>query len=141
MKTTRLFRSAIWPALLSAVVAPGLGQIANRDYKKGIFLLATSLGSFLWFSKVVTDQLSLILPGTPDEWRLNPVALKEAVFKIVNQNPSMFLVFQILMVVVWMFGVVDAYLTARRPNTLKDDTTDHDPSDDNPTDEDTHFIR
>ena len=125
----RFGASPMWPALLSALVAPGIGQFANREYFKGSVLLFASVASFLWFSRAVTEALSLLLPGTPDQWKLDQGAFKEAVVKIVGQNPSMFLTFEVLIVVVWVFGVVDAYMTARRlalaPPARETDETDN----------------
>jgi hypothetical protein len=106
--------SPVWPALLSGLVAPGVGQFVNRDYLKGGILLFAAIASFIWFSRAVTEGLALLLPGTPDQWRLNQDAFREAVVKVVSQNPSMFLTFEILILLVWVFGIVDAYLTARR---------------------------
>ena len=109
-----LRKSPIWPALLSALVAPGVGQIYNRELPKGFFLLSVSIGSFLWFSKVVTERLSLLLPGTAEQWAKDPVLLREGLMKLINQNSDMFMTFQLLILLVWGFGVADAYFTARK---------------------------
>lgn len=114
MKIKILKTSAIWPALLSALVAPGVGQIANREYGKGALLLVASLGSFFWFSRVLTEQISLYLPGTPDQWMNNQATLREAIIKLAEQNASMFMTFQLLVLIVWIFAVVDAYITAKK---------------------------
>ena len=114
MKRSRFIGSPIWPALLSALVAPGVGQIYNREMTKGFFLLTTSIGSFLWFSKVITERLSLLLPGTPDQWATNQAALREALTRLITENSEMFMTFQLLIILIWGFGVVDAYLTARK---------------------------
>jgi hypothetical protein len=114
----RFGKSPVWPALLSALVAPGVGQFANREYLKGGVLLFASIASFLWFSRAVTEALSALLPGTPDQWKLNQDQFREAVVKIVGQNPSMFVTFEILILLVWIFGIVDAYITARQLSRL-----------------------
>ena len=106
--------SAVWPAILSGLVAPGLGQLYNREYAKGGLLLFAFLGSFIWFSKTVTEALSLLLPGAPEQWAQNNAAFRAAIMKVVAQNPDMFVTFEILILVVWVFGTVDAYFTARR---------------------------
>jgi len=107
-------KSPYWPAILSALVVPGAGQIANGDYQKGILLLASFLGSFFWFSKNVTEKISGLLPGTPDQWITNQEALRQAVMKLINQNQDMFFTFQFLLLLLWVFGVVDAYLSAKK---------------------------
>ena len=121
--------SPLWPAILSALVAPGVGQFVNREYFKGGVLLFASVASFLWFSRAVTEALSLLLPGTPDQWKLNQAGFRDAVMKVVNQNPSMFLTFELLIIIVWVFGIVDAYISARRlaatpPSQGSDETGD-----------------
>ncbi len=107
-------KKPIWPALLSALVAPGVGQIANKDYAKGFFLLVSSLGSFFWFSKVITERLSMILPGSPEQWATDQTVLRNALMKLATENNDMFTTFQVLMLVIWSFGIIDAYITARR---------------------------
>lgn len=111
---SRFGASPVWPALLSGLVAPGLGQIYNREYRKGSLLLFASIGSFIWFSRTVTQAISLLLPGTPDQWTLNEGAFRGAVTKVVSQNPNMFVTFEVLIIVVWAFATLDAYFTARR---------------------------
>lgn len=113
-RLSRWKNSPVWPALLSAFVAPGMGQIANREVPKGLLLLAASIGSFFWFSKIVTERLAAIFPGPPEKWMTDQDQLRDGITRLVNENPDMFLTFQILMIVVWTFGVVDAYLTARK---------------------------
>jgi uncharacterized membrane protein HdeD (DUF308 family) len=114
MNIKKLAKSPVWPALLSALVAPGVGQIFNRDYKRGILLLVISLGGFFWFSSVLTQQLSLFIHTAPETWMQNPNLLKDALSKVVGQNPDMFVTFYTLMFLTWIFGVVDAYVSARK---------------------------
>ncbi len=109
-----LRKSPIWPALLSALVAPGIGQVFNRDYAKGIFLLLSSMTSFIWFSKVLTEKLIGVLPGPPEKWAENQDALREALMKLIQENAQMFFTFQILVILIWGFGVIDAYMSASK---------------------------
>lgn len=110
----RLVRSPWWPATLSAVVAPGLGQISNRDYGRGFLLLFASLGTSFWFFHRIHDELRLLLPIDPSQWEANRELVREAYEEIVRRYPETFTTFYILIVVVWAFSIVDAYLTARR---------------------------
>lgn len=107
-------KSPVWPALLSGLIAPGVGQLVNREYVKAGLLLFASIGSFIWFSRTVTTALQPLLPGTPDQWRADPAVFREAVTKVVSGNAEMFITFELLILVVWIFGIVDAYLTARK---------------------------
>lgn len=107
-------KSPLWPVLLSALVMPGLGQIYNRDIKRGLLLLVVFMGSMFWFSAVTTEQLSTFLHSNPETWAQNPDILREAVNKVVNQNPNMYLIFFLLMSITWIFAVVDAYFSSRK---------------------------
>ena len=128
LKNKSFTRLPIWPALMSAIVAPGAGQILNREFKKGIFLFAVFIGSFSWFFKVISEQLSLLTTIKPEVWQKDPSIVQEYLLKIVNQNPSMFFSFQLLVILIWGFSVIDAYITAKHQNktpppVLSDETT------------------
>src|ERR1041385_1934716 len=109
----KLSRRPIWAAFLSAFVAPGVGQIYNRDYKRGVLLLILSVGSFYWFSMILTEQLSTVLSGPPDTWMNDAVKFRGALLGVVQKNPGMFLLFYALIILTWLFGVIDAYLSSR----------------------------
>lgn len=109
----------IWPALISAVLGPGAGQLLNGDFKKGVALLVTAFGAFVWFSKVVGERLMLVLSGTPDQWQMEPEKLKEAVTGLIHDSPGFFIWFHVLMFLLWIYSVVDAYFVAKeRRKTL-----------------------
>ena len=110
----KIVKSPYWPAFLSCFVAPGMGQISNRELNKGFLLLFASLGPIFWFTRVMTEQLSRILPGTPDQWKQNQAALKDAIRVLYEHNPGLFVSFHLLILTVWSFGVIDAYLTAKK---------------------------
>ncbi len=114
--TYRLFRSPIWPALLSGFVVPGLGQIMNGEYKKGFILAGSIFGSFYWFFKVIGDRLSLIAPAGSQEWYENPNAFKEPLIQLFKETPEMFLLFYTLVFLIIGYSIVDAFLTARQLN-------------------------
>jgi len=123
-KAIKFFESPFFPALLSGLVVPGLGQIINREFKKGVLLLLASLTAFFWFSRVLTEQLSRTLPGTPDQWSRNPEAMKAAVVALVNEFPGWFVTFHLLMLVLWGFSVIDAFLTAKNLKPKSNENTD-----------------
>ena len=116
-------RPTWWPPFLSALIAPGLGQVANGEYGKGFLLLTTTFAAFGWVLKTVSEQLALVLPGTPDQWTQAPEQMRAAILKIVNENPDLFLTFHLLILLTWTFGVVDAYITARQRRAA--DMKDH----------------
>ena len=124
-KKRRLRLSPLWPALVSGLVAPGLGQILNREPFKGAFLLFSFVGSILWFSKIVGQRLLTLLPGSPEQWAQDPAVMREAVVRLATDDPKSFLMFDVLILLVWGFSVVDAYLTAKKRNAKGTHESDH----------------
>jgi hypothetical protein len=114
----RLSKSNWWPPLLSALVIPGTGQIYNREYGKGLILATAFISGFVWFSKAVTEKVSLILAMPPEKWQQDPAALREALMGIASKSPQLFLTFYALMILVWVFSIVDAYISARNLKTM-----------------------
>ncbi len=49
--------------LLSALVCPGLGQLANGQWLKGLLTLAGALGGTVWLAALVVRRLLAALPG------------------------------------------------------------------------------
>jgi TM2 domain-containing membrane protein YozV len=107
-------KSVYWPPLLSALVAPGIGQIFNREYLKGFFLLLAFVGSIVWFSIVLTERLEILLPGTPDMWVQDQNLLRDGITKLITESSGMFMTFQLLLIVIWIYGIIDAYMGARK---------------------------
>ena len=122
----KLVNSAFWPALLSGIIAPGVGQILNRHLAKGIFLLTSFFVAFIWFSNKLTDQLSLFLPGNPEQWQQDKMALKEGVSRLIQDNPGFFITFHLLMLTLWIYGIVDAYIGAKQRKSLPQPETKDD---------------
>lgn len=110
--------SPLWPALLSGLVAPGVGQIYNKDFKRGALLLIVFLGGFLWFSSILTEQLSVFISTPPETWMQDPEKLKVAITGVVSKNPDMFVTFYAMMILTWLFAVVDAYFSAKNPKPV-----------------------
>ncbi|MCB4755768.1 MAG: hypothetical protein LHV69_01815 [Elusimicrobia bacterium] len=113
LKSLKGSDSPYWPALLSGLVFPGAGQLMNRDYLKGSFLICVTIGSLVWMTKVVIERLILLLPGSPEQWQQNPNMLREAVTKLVYETPGMFFSFEILLILVWIYSIIDAYVAAK----------------------------
>jgi len=101
----------IWPALLSFVFGPGMGQLINRDFKKALFLIGVSISAFIWFFVVIYERLMLVLPGTPDQW--DPELFAQAFENLKTETPAMFITFKWLMLLLWIYSIADAYSTAK----------------------------
>lgn len=61
--------------LLSALVCPGLGQLANGQWLKGLLMLTGALGGTVWLAAQVVRRLLAALPGP--EFDGDPLALVE----------------------------------------------------------------
>ena len=103
-------KKAILSPLCSALVIPGLGQAINQDLKKGVSILFTV---FLLFiagiiklytmirSSADVDAMSLSGSGTITE-------------RLRAQDDSLLWCLVAAFAVVWLYSVVDAYLTGKR---------------------------
>lgn len=105
------------PALLSGLVFPGAGQLANRCYGRALALGATSLALVaVLLRRVVTEALARI-PSDPDQaataladdpaWPLRLAA------EIQRANAGFFLWITLAIVAVWALAVWDAWRGGR----------------------------
>jgi hypothetical protein len=109
------------PVLLSFLLGPGAGQLYNREYKKGALLIAGSLivlvAAGTWYFKALQPYL----PG--DLSSVDPQAMQElvrnAAGQISSQKGTVLALFEALLTVLWLFGVVDAYLVAQKKRRVQ----------------------
>jgi len=108
--------TVIIPVLLCFFLGPGVGQLYNKEYKKGAILIVLSaivlIGAGIWYYKAMQP----FIPS--DLTAVDPTAMQELMTNAASQVSSkeghlMFLSEGILMVL-WLYGVVDAYLIASR---------------------------
>ena len=105
-------RNAIKAPLLSGLIMPGLGQLANLQVAKGgimvagaSFLFMALLGlTFYHVSKAVV-KIGELAPGA-DKW----AALRA---QLLKQDTTWLWVIGILLAGMWIFGIVDAYRFGR----------------------------
>jgi len=104
------------PVALSLILGPGAGQLYNREFKKGSYLIALSLvvliGAFAWFRQAM-------LPYLPaDLTTLDPAAVpslvQNAVNHVVSSHSGVVFIYETMLSALWIYGVVDAYRVARR---------------------------
>ena len=102
-------KKTISSPLLSAFVFPGAGQLKNHQYVKGlIFVLIT----IVLLSLIVYKAYAIILSSVTDPSQINLsedfVSKIEA--KVYAENNTLVL----FLIIVWLGGVIDAYLGARK---------------------------
>jgi TM2 domain-containing membrane protein YozV len=111
----------IIPAVLSLFVGPGVGQLYNRQYKKGTYLIVLSLlvltGLIAWCFKAAKPYLPTDL-ATVDPAALQPM-IGEAAKKIANSHAPTLFVYQLLLGVLWFYSVIDAIMVAMRRRARK----------------------
>ncbi|MBI3292472.1 MAG: hypothetical protein HYZ73_06650 [Elusimicrobia bacterium] len=98
--------------LLSAVVGPGIGQLFNREFKKGWILIGISLVVLLAFLVWVGKAAVLYVPAGIEKVDLEMA--RQIRWAILRDHPVVFRTYQGLLIGVWLIGVVDAFLGAWR---------------------------
>jgi len=112
----------VWVAVLfSALLGPGTGQLYNRQYKKGLYLVFLTLILLGAFTTWLTSVLSPFLPV--DLATADPVEMRKtietALPAIIQKKGLIFYTYQLLLLAVWVYSIVDAYKIAKRRLALK----------------------
>lgn len=103
-------------ALLSALVIPGAGHLYLRQFRSGIALIALSLAC-LW---IVLDRALQEASAVMEKIQANggivaPAQLPDLVAQVSNSSDSAFTTLAtVVLVVCWVFGIVDAWRLGRR---------------------------
>jgi len=107
--------------LVSGLVLPGTGQVLNRQPIKGIALIAGTTVLFLLILLKVLVDLNRAFQTVPD---LRPDAqiIKQLASEMSQQDQTYLMVLIILLLCVWIFSIVDAYIHGRRLDGMNDET-------------------
>lgn len=102
---------------LSALLGPGAGQLYNKEWKKGFILIGFLIGVmaaaayfFIHAAKKTVEALALSNPDLLIQEGAEMLLAKE----ILAQNAGFISITKWTIVVLWCYGVVDAYLGAKR---------------------------
>ncbi len=114
----RRAQGGLRPALLSALVFPGLGQLANRSYAKAVALGGASVALLVVLLRRVAAEATARIPADPDQaaslllqdpaWPLRLAA------EIQRANAAFFTWIGLAIVAVWALSVWDAWRGADR---------------------------
>ena len=96
--------------LCSALIIPGLGQILNNHLKKGISLLAVVFILFITGTVKLIIMVKSVLKGL-DMDRLDSEIIQK---RLQGEDISVFWVLLILFSMVWLYSVIDAFLTGKK---------------------------
>ena len=103
-------KKAILSSLCSAFIIPGLGQILNHELKKGLLLLSAVfflfVGGCVKLAFIITSIMASTSPMEGDPQRL--------VQAIEAENLSSLWVLVALFAVIWIYSVIDAFVSGRR---------------------------
>ncbi|OGL43604.1 MAG: hypothetical protein A2W05_08495 [Candidatus Schekmanbacteria bacterium RBG_16_38_10] len=101
-------KKTITSPLLSALVFPGAGQIKNRQALKGIiFILLTIILLLIFFYKIYAIIISSV--SSPSQINISEDFVSKIETRVYEENT----IWVLLLIVVWIAGIADAYLSAR----------------------------
>jgi len=103
---------ALRPVLLSALVGPGAGQLAQRRYGPALVLIATTLVLLGVLVARVARETLLRMPTDPDAL-LDPVLPFALAGEIQRANAGFFTWMTAALVVLWIAGILDAWRAQR----------------------------
>ena len=107
----------VWiPVILTLVMGPGMGQLYNKEYKKGAYLIILSLIVFLAAGYYMKNMLIPYLPTditTEDPLELTRM-MQENAHKAVGEHTGALFGYMVLLMGIWGYSVVDAYKGGRR---------------------------
>ena len=98
-------------ALLSLLGGPGMGQLYNRDWKKGAILIGVTLLMLAWVVVILFQSVSIALGDGPSTPEAMERAKAEATRLMMPRLKSGVPVWTVL----WIYGVLDAWFVGRRP--------------------------
>jgi hypothetical protein len=105
----------IIPVLLCFFLGPGAGQLYNKEYKKGAFMMVASLAilivSGVWYYKAlqpyIPNDLTTVDPAAMQQ------ILENATGQITANESRMLIAFEAALTALWLYGCIDAYLVAK----------------------------
>jgi len=101
-----------WRAVvLSAVVCPGAGQLAQRRWGPGLGLLLGSLGLIVVLLVKVAREAAARMPTDPTT--LDPLFPLEMAAEIQRANAGFFAAITAGLVLLWVLGILDAWRAQR----------------------------
>jgi TM2 domain-containing membrane protein YozV len=101
------------PVFLAVLLGPGIGQLYNKEFKKGFFLIVISIGLLMAFSIWLSRAAMGYLPA--DISTIDRAVLRDIIQKhVVGENTFTFYTYQILLGLMWLYGIIDAYIGGMR---------------------------
>jgi TM2 domain-containing membrane protein YozV len=110
--------------LLSGLVFPGLGQIFLKHHKRGIALILTvSLSMLVIILKSVQLSLDMLEQIMFKGGVINMRTISDTANEALRSSDSLIFKFSFLLIVLcWIVGILDAYITGRKKD-IKEHST------------------
>jgi len=105
-----IMKKAFLSPLCSALVIPGLGQILNREIKKGVFILLGVLLLLVLGVVRLYQMINAVLQNLPIN-RLDP---ENVMAGLKAQDYSFLWILMFVFVCLWLYSVLDAYITGQK---------------------------
>jgi hypothetical protein len=115
----RQMHRGIFAALLSAFVWPGAGQLYNREVRKGAILIGLTLAVAVAVMIATAAEVTRQLPGDIEDMDADLVRTLPA--QVLAARPGTLLVSSLLLLLIWAYGVVEAYFGGRGRRKLARD--------------------
>ena len=104
-------------AVLLSILGPGMGQLYNREFKKGIFLIVLSTFLFIafsgWLARAAMPYYMPMGGEMPDMAALAAIG-KDIEARVTKDYPHTLDIYELMITGLWIYGIVDAYLGALR---------------------------
>jgi hypothetical protein len=109
-------KSSLKGALLSGLLYPGSGQLKLKRYGRGIALILIVTGSMcIFFVKALNKAFAVIDKLQSDGGLIDMTAISKAATQASTASNDLIMNFCLwLMVICWIFGIVDAYLIGKK---------------------------
>lgn len=108
----------IFIVIFLSLIGPGLGQIYNREQKKGIFLLLITTVLFLipsfWIAKKVIPNLP-----DPSKVMITQEMLQSAILDSLKGNAKYLNLISLLFFGIWAYAITQSYFKAKELNELE----------------------
>ena len=118
-------------AVLLSLVGPGLGQIYNRDYKKGVIFLILSTVLFFVPTVWLIQKIAPLLPD-PSQGAIDQEKVKAVALQVVQSDRHLLNWISFAFLGVWALSITQAYFKAREIQE-KSEPTEEDSKPDDPT--------
>lgn len=120
-------KNTVTGVVLSGLVFPGLGQIALKSYRRGVWLIVAVAVALITMITIAVKQARTIFHQLEtDGGTIDMAAITDAVDRFANTTDSMVIngAF-LLLIVLWLFGIIDAFRIGRKRDAVARASTLH----------------